>query len=96
MTAAQNGTGRTLRALPATWEQRADKLERLMRAHARARSAHTRAHARAYLDATGPAPEREQAARLAAADLAEQADYARAELDAYRLLLDAAREESLP
>lgn len=78
--------------LPVSWEERAAELARRMTVLADAKMRATVVHAEAYLDADGPATLRDQVARLAAASAQQDAAYAQAELECYRLLLDAARD----
>jgi hypothetical protein len=74
-------------SLPATWEDRAAELHRLLCGVSHAKATHTETHAKAYLEADGPETRREQTARLAAARSQLLLDEARAELEAFRLLL---------
>ena len=77
--------------LPGTWPERARQLQRLLDKFAEAKARATREHAAAYLAAEGPGLQREQAAKLAACNSVLAADYAKAEIEAYRLLIDAER-----
>lgn len=76
-------------SLPRTWDERAAKLGSLIYALGRAKMAATETHARAYLAEQGPAEQRTQAGKLAAAEAQLGADRARADLEAYRLLVNA-------
>lgn len=75
-------------AFPSTWVGRAELLKAYQMTLADARAEAVKVHAEAYLAHEGPGLERDQAARLAAAEHRRHADYAQADLDAYRLLLD--------
>lgn len=96
MTAGQDSTRRTpvdRFTLAASWPERAAKLERLMGRLAAARARAAEDYATAWLAAEGTDKRREQTARLATVDAQLAADDARAELEAYRLVLDAAARE---
>lgn len=81
------GTASPVPGLPATVEDQAAELARLLAELAAARRSATETYANAFLEAAGPVLERTERAKLAAADAVMRADLARAEVEVYRLLL---------
>lgn len=74
--------------LPASGEERAAELGRLLDLLAVAKSAHTKVYARAFIETAGQMELRTQTARLAAADEQLTVDVAEAAAETFRLLID--------